>query len=80
MAGGTPGGFTPVIPNLTELLPKWSQADFVKTIHIGVDPNGKQLDPDQMPWKEFSAMHSDDELGAIYQYLHGLAPVEKPAR
>jgi mono/diheme cytochrome c family protein len=80
LAGGTPGGFAPVGPNLTALVPKWSQADFVKTIRTGVDPTGKSLNPDEMPWKDFSAMYIDDELGAIYQYLHGLTPIEKPSQ
>jgi cytochrome c553 len=76
LAGGT-GDFGPPGPNLTVLVPKWSQADFVKTIRTGVDPSGKSLNPDYMPWKEFSAAYTDDELGAIYQYLHGLTPIVK---
>lgn len=80
LAGGNPGGFAPVGPNLTLLVPKWSDADFVKTIRTGVDPSGKQLNPDMMPWKELSARFSDDELKAIYTYVHGLTPIEKPTK
>lgn len=29
-----------------------------------------------MPWKTF-ALWDDVELGAVYQYLHGLAPAQK---
>ncbi len=77
LAGGTPGGFGPPAgPNLTQLVPKWSEADFVKTIRTGVDPTGKSLNPDQMPWKEISGFASDDDLKAIYAYLHGLTPIE----
>ncbi len=76
LAGGKPGGFTPVGPNLTVIVPKWnSDADFVKTIRTGVDPTGHTLNPDMMPYKELSAMYTDDELRAIYQYVHGLAPL-----
>lgn len=75
LTGGTPGGFTPVGPPLTAIVPKWnSDADLVKTIRTGVDPNGHVLNPDQMPYNQFSAAFSDDELKAIYQYLHGLGP------
>jgi mono/diheme cytochrome c family protein len=80
LAGGTPGGFTPVGPNLTAIVPKWSQSDFVKTIRTGVDPTGHALTPDQMPWKLFDAMYTDDELGAIYTYLHSLTLIVKPAK
>jgi mono/diheme cytochrome c family protein len=77
LAGGTPGGFTPVGPNLTTLVPKWSEADFVKTIRTGVNPSGHPLDPDQMPWKQISAGASDTELSDIYKYLHALTPLTK---
>jgi mono/diheme cytochrome c family protein len=74
LAGGNPGGFTPVGPNLTVIVPKWnSDADFVKTIRTGVDPTGHALNPDMMPYKQFSTMYTDDELKAIYLYVHSLA-------
>lgn len=75
LTGGIPGGFTPVGPGLTTIVPKWnSDADLVKTIRTGTDPNGHVLNPDQMPYKQYSAAFTDDELKAIYQYLHGLGP------
>jgi mono/diheme cytochrome c family protein len=77
LAGVPPGRGGPSGPNLTVLVPKWGEADFVKTIRTGVDPAGKTLDPEQMPWKEFSNASSDDDLKAMYQYLHGLAPIQK---
>ncbi len=76
LAGGSPGG-GPVGPNLTTLVPNWTQEQFVKTIQTGVDPTGHQLNPDAMPWKEISQAYSDQELADIYQYLHGLQPVTK---
>lgn len=80
LAGGTAGFGPPPGPNLTVLVPNWTEADFVKTIRTGVDPTGKSLNPDNMPWKVFSAMYNDDDLGAIYQYVHGLTPIQKPAQ
>jgi mono/diheme cytochrome c family protein len=76
LAGGAPG-FGPIGPNLTVLLPKWSEADFIKAIRTGVDPTGKALDPEQMPWKEYSAFASDNDLKAYFAYLHGLASIDK---
>ena len=79
LAGGAPG-FGPVGPNLTVVVPKWNEADFVKTIRTGVDPTGHALNPDEMPWKEISAFATDNDLKAYFAYLHGLAPIEKSAK
>ena len=70
---------TVVGPNLTVLIPKWSESDYIKVIRTGIDLNGKSLDPARMPWKEISSFASDDDLKAMYIYLHGLAPIVKPA-
>ncbi len=76
LAGGKASDFGPPAgPNLTVVVPKWSEADFVKTIRTGTDPSGHAMDPDQMPWKEISAFAADDDLRAMYLYLHGLTPV-----
>ncbi len=76
LAGGKASDFGPPAgPNLTVLVPKWSEADFIKTIRTGVDPTGHALDRDQMPWKDISAFATDDDLRGIYLYLHGLAPI-----
>jgi mono/diheme cytochrome c family protein len=80
LAGGTPGFGPPPGPNITVLVPKWNEADFVKTIRTGVDPTGKSLNADLMPWKAISAFATDDDLKAIYAYLQGLTPVEKTAK
>ncbi len=70
----------PAGPNLTVLVQKWSEADYVKTIRTGVDPSGHSLDPDKMVWKEISAFATDDELKAIYMYLKSLPVVQTPAK
>ncbi len=80
LAGGTPGGNGPPPgPNLTVLVPKWSEADFIKTIRTGTDPTGHTLDPEQMPWKSYSTALTDDNLRALYMYIHSLPPIVKPA-
>lgn len=81
LAGGEaqPDG-SPPGPNLTAIVPKWSEADFMKTIRTGTDPTGKILDPEQMPWKEYSAAFTDDELKAVFAYLKGLKLIDKSAK
>ena len=63
-------------PNLTLVVPQWSEQDFVTAIRTGVLPGGKSLDPDKMPYKEFSEIMTDTDLQALYQYIHGLPPTQ----
>jgi mono/diheme cytochrome c family protein len=74
LAGRKPFGFAPSGPNLTAAVPKWSLTGFTQTFRVGVDPEGDRLDPQQMPWRNYSPMFSDDDLAAIYAYLHSLKP------
>ena len=67
----------PAGPNLTMLVPTWSLDAFVQTFRTGVDPNKHTL-KEEMPWKLISRFASDDDLAAIYAYLHGLTPVAGP--
>jgi mono/diheme cytochrome c family protein len=76
LAGGRAnGGGPPPGPNLTQIVPKWSEDQFVRTIRTGTDPAGYTLRAELMPWKQFSAAYSDDELKAIYADLYGLKPI-----
>ncbi len=59
------------------MVPNWSSADFTRVIRTGTDPGGRQIS-DEMPWKEFNEMFVDEDINAIYQYLHGLQPVCGP--
>ena len=49
----------------------WTEEQFVNTIRTGVTPSGHKLDPELMPWKDYSKL-TDDELKAIFMYLHSL--------
>jgi mono/diheme cytochrome c family protein len=69
---GPPGG-----PNLTAILPSWSAEDFNHTLRTGVNPSNHTL-TEGMPWKEVSAFASDEDLKAMYAYLHNLTPIESP--
>jgi mono/diheme cytochrome c family protein len=75
LEGRTPGGFGPPAgPNLRALVPTWQEAAFVNFFRTGVDPYGRNIDPTVMPWRDTGKAYTDDELRAIYAYLHGLTP------
>jgi cytochrome c553 len=67
----------PIGPNLTMILPAWSEAGFIRTLRTGVDPNNYKL-RQGMPWRTISAFASDADLKAMYAYLHSLTPIEGP--
>ena len=48
----------------------WTEEQFLITIRTGVAPSGHQLS-EHMPWKQYRNM-TDDELKAIFMYLHSL--------
>jgi mono/diheme cytochrome c family protein/cytochrome c553 len=73
LRGRAPGGFGPPAgPSLRAIVPRWQQADFVKFFRTGVDPNGRNVDTNEMPWKDIGLAYTDEELGAMYAYLRGL--------
>lgn len=47
----------------------WSEEDFRRVLREGQTPDGRQIDPAQMPWRTFLSHLSDDEIGALYDYL-----------
>lgn len=81
LTGGVASGLGPPPgPNLTQIVPNWSEEGFITFFRTGTDPEEHAVDPEMMPWKEYSAFATDDELRAIYAYLHGLTPMEGPAQ
>ncbi len=73
LEGRTPGGFGPPAgPSLKAIVPNWQEAAFVSFFRTGVDPNGRKIDPTQMPWEDVGKAYTDDELRAIYAYVRGL--------
>jgi mono/diheme cytochrome c family protein len=64
-------------PNLTVLVPKWSEQDFLAVFNTGLDPQGKAISAD-MPWKSYRQMYTDEQLKDLYHYLHELAPLASP--
>ena len=71
---GPPGG-----PNIRVIVPIWSLEDFIRTLRTGVDPYNHKLVAG-MPWQEISAFASDQDLKAMYSYLHGLTPTAAPVK
>ena len=69
--GTSPG--EPPIPDLTTTgdVGKWSSDQFITALHTGKTPDGRTLSG-FMPWSTVGKAHTEEELKAIYQYLHEL--------
>ncbi len=63
-------------PNLTLVVPKWSEQEFTQVFRTGTLPGGEKLDNHKMPYQEFSDFATDTDLKALYQYLHSLPPTQ----
>jgi cytochrome c553 len=73
LTGGTGFNGFPA-PNLTEVIPQWTEEQFLTALRTGALPGGAMLDNNKMPYKEFSDFATDTDLKALYLYLHGLTP------
>jgi mono/diheme cytochrome c family protein len=54
----------------------WTLDQFKTLMRTGVNPNGKELNPEHMPWTAFRNM-TDAELEAIHTYLQTLKPASE---
>ena len=79
LAGGVPPKGGALAPNLTKVVPTWTEAQFVSFFRTGQVPGG-EMASDDMPWKEYNVAFTDDNLKAVYAYLSKLTPVESPAQ
>ena len=84
---GQPG--PPPGPNLTKIVPNWTEEQFMTFFNTGQRPDGSPVPlltlPDgstepRMPWTVVRASTTDDELKDIYSYLHSLPPAEDPTK
>lgn len=84
---GQPG--PPPGPNLTKIVPQWTEEQFMTFFNTGRLPDGGTVpiltlasgfSEPKMPWPEVRAAATDDELKAIYTYVHSLPLVEGPAK
>lgn len=74
MKGGAPvaPGFPAVADITSSGNPgKWTEEQFIHTLRTGQTPEGKQLNPKEMPWTMTKA-YTDVELKALYVYLNSL--------
>ncbi len=84
---GQPG--PPPGPNLTTIVPEWTEEEFMTFFNTGKLPGGGTVptltlpsgfSEPRMPWPVVRAATTDEELKAIYAYLHNLPPVDTAAR
>jgi mono/diheme cytochrome c family protein len=76
---GTPPGW-PLAANLTPDtatgLGSWTDAQFMSFFDTGKTPDGRQLDPQVMPWPVVRSM-TDTEKRALWAFLRSLPPLPK---
>jgi mono/diheme cytochrome c family protein len=70
---GFPANPANLTPDSATGIGRWSEADFLRTLRTGVDPDADELHP-FMTWRQFSRM-TDDDLRAIYRYLRTVPPI-----
>jgi len=74
MKGGDPiaPGF-PVVPDVTSTgnVGKWTEDQFMTVLRTGKTPEGKEIDPKNMPWT-MTAAYTETELKALYAYLKSI--------
>jgi hypothetical protein len=56
-------------------LANWTEEDFIRSMRMGITPDGEELDSELMPWEDFSIL-GEDQLKAIWLYLNTLPPVQ----
>jgi len=61
-------------PSLWPAITTWTEREFVQAVTTGLLPDGRQMDPEQMPWPSFN-LYTDEEVRAIWAYLQAVAPV-----
>ncbi|MEQ9105561.1 MAG: c-type cytochrome [Rhodothermales bacterium] len=65
-----PNPDAPFAPDL-RMAASWSLDDFKSALRTGVTPDGRELDPEFMPWTALGQL-SEDEMTAIHLYLQTL--------
>lgn len=84
---GQPG--PPPGPNLTQIVPQWTEEQFMTFFNTGTLPGGATVptltlpsgfSEPRMPWPMVRAATTDDELRVMYAYLHSLSPVGSPTK
>ncbi|NJD10828.1 MAG: cytochrome c [Gemmatimonadetes bacterium] len=61
-------------------LKNWTREDFLNVMRTGRTPEGKQLDPQIMPWQAIGQQAQPSELDAVWAYLQTLQPKPSPVQ
>lgn len=74
MKGGDP--VAPGFPSVADIsstgnVARWTEGQFIETLRTGKTPEGKILNPAEMPWN-MTAAYTDTELKALYLYLQNI--------
>ncbi len=67
-------------PNLTVIVPAWTEAQFIQVFRTGTDPTGKVIDKELMPIEAYGNFLTDQELKDMHLYMSGLEPVKPVAQ
>jgi cytochrome c553 len=68
-----PGSETGIAsPNLVAFVGQVTEEQFLSTLRTGKTPDGRTLDPSEMPWQDLQSF-TDDDLRAIYRFIQTLA-------
>ncbi|MGB8647224.1 MAG: c-type cytochrome [Anaerolineae bacterium] len=79
LTGGRSGGPTgPVAPNLTLTVPRMAEADLLSLFRTGTVGGNKISD--NMPWNNYGRSFTDDDVQALYAFLHGLTPTQAASK
>jgi hypothetical protein len=74
MKGGPPlaPGF-PVVADITSTgnPGKWTEEQFIHTLQTGTTPEGKKLNPSEMPWVSFKN-YNEAELKSLFLFLKSM--------
>ena len=67
--GHSPG--EPLVPDISSTgnIKNWTSDQFITVLHTGKTPDGRML-TEFMPWNTLGKAQNDDELKAVYLYLH----------
>lgn len=76
--GGRIPGVPPHWPEASNIttggaLADYSESDFFTAMRTGVTPDGREMNPEFMPWSVLGYM-TDEELSGLFEYLKSLPP------
>lgn len=89
LQGRSTGPGIPPAPNITKVLPYWTDAQFITFFNTGQLPGGSSVPlitfrdgftVPVMPWTEIRAATSDADLMSMYAFLHSLKPIDGPVK